>query len=205
MSNYSIPTYKKIALDLANKIKEDIIKEGELLHGRSTLASTYNVSPETIRRAIILLEDLEVVKTLKGKGIIVLSKDRSELFLNRNKSIDNVKKLKSQINSLFNKRLELENQLSEAINGVIDYTSRFQEVTEIIPYEFEVSEECPYINRTFADINFWQNTGGTLVAIKRNGTLLLSPGPYVAILPKDILIVVGDESVLASVPDFLEL
>ncbi|MDU7441409.1 MAG: GntR family transcriptional regulator, partial [Clostridium sp.] len=68
MNNSSIPTYKKIALDIANKIQLNNILEGDILHGRSTLSSKYNVSPETIRRSMILLEDVEVVKTIKGKG-----------------------------------------------------------------------------------------------------------------------------------------
>ncbi|MDU4750117.1 MAG: GntR family transcriptional regulator, partial [Clostridium butyricum] len=91
MNNLSIPTYKKIALDIANKIQLNNILEGDILHGRSTLSSKYNVSPETIRRSMILLEDVEVVKTIKGKGILVLSREKAISFLNRNKSIDSIR------------------------------------------------------------------------------------------------------------------
>ena len=49
---YTIPIYQKIALDLANKIYNGEVKEGSTLYGRSILAGKYNVSPETIRRAI---------------------------------------------------------------------------------------------------------------------------------------------------------
>ena len=63
---YSMPIYHKIALDIANKIHLGEIKEGSLLKGRSSLAATYNVSPETIRRAMKILEDLGVVSSVKG-------------------------------------------------------------------------------------------------------------------------------------------
>ena len=148
MNNSSIPTYKKIALDIANKIQLNNILEGDILHGRSTLSSKYNVSPETIRRSMILLEDVEVVKTIKGKGILVLSREKAISFLNRNKSIDSIRSYKTEIDKLLNNRKEIENQLLKSIQGIIDYSSRFNEVNNIIPLEFVVPENCLYIGKT---------------------------------------------------------
>ena len=177
MSTSTIPTYKKIALDIANKIKQGSIEEGAILHGRSSLASKYNVSPETIRRAIMLLEDLEVVKSFKGKGILVISKKQAILFLDRNKSIDNMKDYKSQINTLMDERKKIEDKILSSINVIIDYSSRFDELNHIIPIEFTIPEDCIYIGKSVAEIKLWQNTGATLIAIKRDDKLFLSPGP----------------------------
>lgn len=203
MNNLSIPTYKKIALDIANKIQLNNILEGDILHGRSTLSSKYNVSPETIRRSMILLEDVEVVKTIKGKGILVLSREKAISFLNRNKSIDSIRSYKTEIDKLLSNRKEIENQLLKSIQGIIDYSSRFNEVNNIIPLEFVVPENCLYIGKTVGEIMFWQNTGATLIAVKRNDELLLSPGPYISLNPNDILIVVGNDNIRNSVPQFL--
>lgn len=203
MNNSSIPTYKKIALDIANKIQQNNINEGDILLGRSTLSSKYNVSPETIRRAMILLEDVEVVKTIKGKGILVLSREKAISFLNRNKSIDSIRSYKTEIDKLLNNRKEIENQLLKSIQGIIDYSSRFNEVNNIIPLEFVVPENCLYIGKTVGEIMFWQNTGATLIAVKRNDELLLSPGPYISLNPNDVLIVVGNDNIRNSVPQFL--
>ncbi|MDI9210658.1 GntR family transcriptional regulator [Clostridium butyricum] len=202
MNNSSIPTYKKIALDIANKIQLNNILEGDILHGRSTLSSKYNVSPETIRRSMILLEDVEVVKTIKGKGILVLSREKAISFLNRNKSIDSIRSYKTEIDKLLNNRKEIENQLLKSIQGIIDYSSRFNEVNNIIPLEFVVPENCLYIGKTVGEIMFWQNTGATLIAVKRNDELLLSPGPYISLNPNDVLIVVGNDNIRNSVPQF---
>jgi K+/H+ antiporter YhaU regulatory subunit KhtT len=203
MNNSSIPTYKKIALDIANKIQQNNINEGDILLGRSTLSSKYNVSPETIRRSMILLEDVEVVKTIKGKGILVLSREKAISFLNRNKSIDSIRSYKTEIDKLLNNRKEIETQLLKSIQGIIDYSSRFNEVNNIIPLEFVVPENCLYIGKTVGEIMFWQNTGATLIAVKRNDELLLSPGPYISLNPNDVLIVVGNDNIRNSVPQFL--
>lgn len=205
MSKSIIPTYKKIALDIANKIKQNSIEEGVILHGRSILASKYNVSPETIRRAVILLEDVDVVKSIKGKGILVVSKSQAVSFLNRNNSIDSMKEYKSQINNLLDKRKEIEDEILKSINGIIDYSSRFDEVNPIIPMEFKITSSCPYIGQTSAEIKLWQNTGATLIAIRRDNNLMISPGPYIVINMDDIFIVVGNDEIKNSVPDFLRL
>ena len=78
--NYTMPIYQKIALDIANKIYTGEIQEDSVLFGRSVLAGKYNVSPETIRRAVKILEDIGVVKSIKGKGVIVLSPDKASSF-----------------------------------------------------------------------------------------------------------------------------
>lgn len=203
MNNTSIPTYKKIALDIANNIQKNNIIEGDILHGRSTLSSKYNVSPETIRRSMILLEDVEVVKTIKGKGVLVLSRENAISFLNRNKSIDSILSYKTEINKLLSTRKEIDTQLLKSIQDIIDYSSRFNNLNNITPLEFTVPEDCIYIGKTVGEIMFWQNTGATLIAVKRNDQLLLSPGPYISLNPNDVLIVVGNDNINNSVPQFL--
>ena len=203
MDTSIIPTYKKISLDIANKIKQDDIKEGEILHGRSALASKYNVSPETVRRAIILLEDVEAVTSIKGKGVIILSKEKAISFLDRNNSINTLKEYKSDIDSLLKERKDIENKLLQSIDGIIDYSSRFDQVNPFTPFEFKVPHDCIYLGKSINDINFWQHTGATLIAVKRDGQLLLSPGPYILINADDILIVIGNDQVKNSMPAFL--
>ena len=65
-SNYTMPIYQKIALDIANKIYTGEVEENSILYGRSVLAGKYNVSPETVRRSVKILEDIGVVKSIKG-------------------------------------------------------------------------------------------------------------------------------------------
>jgi DNA-binding GntR family transcriptional regulator len=55
------PQYLQIAQDLATRISKGKLEEGSTLYGRSVMSSEYNVSPETIRRALRLLADMKVV------------------------------------------------------------------------------------------------------------------------------------------------
>lgn len=67
--------YLQIALDLATRIAKGELAEGSRIYGRSVMASEYNVSPETIRRALRLLADMKVVEVKPQSGAKVLSAD----------------------------------------------------------------------------------------------------------------------------------
>ena len=56
------PKYQQIAVDVAEKIAEGKLHVGDKIHARSTLANQYQVSPETARKAIIVLVDLKSLK-----------------------------------------------------------------------------------------------------------------------------------------------
>ena len=111
--SHTMPIYQKIALDIANNIYSGNITEGSTLHGRSALAAKYNVSPETIRRSVKLLEDINVVQSIKGKGIIVLSSSNAESFLKKYQNITNVSSYKSELFTLLNSKAKLEAQILE--------------------------------------------------------------------------------------------
>lgn len=201
--NSSLPIYHKIALDIANKIHIGDIQEGSLLRGRSSLAGTYNVSPETIRRAMKVLEDLEVVCSVKGKGILVLSSEKACSFLNKNQNITNISSYRLNLQQLLASKAKLENEIVDNINKIIDYSSRLSNINPLVPFEFKITNECKFIGKTAGEIKFWQHTSATIVGVKRNGNLIVSPGPYIEFKENDILLVVGESSIHHSVPAFL--
>ncbi len=41
-----------------------------------------------------------------------------------------------------------------------------------------LSPRTPLIGKSIGELKFWQSTGGTIVAIRRGQTVILSPGPY---------------------------
>ena len=57
MDNDGLTQYTRIAISLAERIASGQLKEGDKISGRSKLSPEYNVSPETIRRALRLLAD----------------------------------------------------------------------------------------------------------------------------------------------------
>lgn len=202
--NSVMSRYQEIALDIANLIYKENFKEGDKLHGRSTLAGIYNVSPETIRRAIKLLEDVDVVRSYRGSGITVLSKEKAFKYINRFKNIESVASYKATLATLIQQKNELENQMVSIIDRIIDSSSKFSNTTSITPYEIEVTEKCNFIGKSIGAVSFWQHTGGTIVGIRRGEKTILSPGPYATFELGDVLLVLGEENVYNAVKIFIE-
>ena len=81
MENDSLPQYMQIALSVAGRIAGGDVPEGAKISGRSKLSSEYNVSPETIRKAVRLLSDMRVVDVREKSGVYVLSADNARRYL----------------------------------------------------------------------------------------------------------------------------
>ncbi len=197
------PIYQQIAIDLANRIANGEFIIGEKIHGRSTLAGQYNVSPETIRRAVILLEDMKIVDVAQGSGIVVKSKDEAFKFIGRFKSKDSMTSIKKEIENILNDKKKLEENLTSCIDKLLDYSERFKNSNPFAPMEIEVPKTSKLVGKTISEVNFWQNTGATIIGIRRNDSLILSPGPYASFNQGDIYIMIGDESSYKRVKTFL--
>ncbi|WP_318507725.1 TrkA C-terminal domain-containing protein [Bacillus sp. T3] len=198
-----IPTYERIAIDLANRIYDGKFKEGEKIHGRSTLASDYKVSPETVRRAIKILEDVEIVQSTKGSGIVISSRENAFKYINRFSSLESIHELEKQMNTLISERESLDDQLYDTLRKITDYSVKLRHTNPLAPLEVEVKVGCSHIGKTISDLMFWQNTGGTVIGIKRRGELIISPGPYALVLEGDVLLVIGNEMAYDRVLHFM--
>ena len=197
------PRYKQIAVDIANRIYHGSINEGEKIHGRSTLAGEYNVSPETIRRSIKLLEDMDVLTVSKGSGITVLSKDKAYSFIERFQEVESLGIMKNQLESLINKKREIDGQVNELVNRITDLSDRLKNVNPLNTVEVPIPKSWKKSGDTIKDLKFWQNTGGTIVGIRREENLIISPGPYATIEEGDTILVVGDYNVINNVSNYI--
>ena len=202
-NNCTMPIYQKIALDIANKIYTGEVEENSILYGRSVLAGKYNVSPETVRRSVKILEDIGVVKSIKGKGVIVLSSAKASSFIKKYQDLTNISSYKSNLYELLDSKAKLEGTILDTINKILDYSDRLEVINPLVPAQFVLKKDCKYIGQDAGKTKFWQNTGGTIVAIKRNDELIISPGPYIEFMEGDTLLVVGDKHIFNSVPMFL--
>jgi K+/H+ antiporter YhaU regulatory subunit KhtT len=198
------PMFQKIALDIATAIYTGEFKEGEKIHGRSTLAGKYNVSPETIRRAIKILEDVDVVVSERGSGITILSKEKAFKYINKFRNIESVASYKTILANQIVKKNELENDILETIDRIIDYTSRLSNINPITPFEIAIPENSKLIGKSISELKFWQHTGATIVAVKSKDGLVLSPGPYFTFEIGDVLLVIGEDKVYNAVKLYLE-
>lgn len=199
------PKYLTIAEDIATKIVEKKYIVGEKIYARSSLASLYGVSAETARRAIAVLQDLNIVKATKGSGVIITSYENAANFVHRLEGVKSVRELQRELSTSIEKQFLELNNLQEIAKELINRTNRFHSINPFVPFQLEITASCPYLLKSISDINFWQNTRATIVGIRKNNELLLSPGPYATLEVGDILYFIGDELCLANAIHFLQV
>jgi K+/H+ antiporter YhaU regulatory subunit KhtT len=204
MQRAQIPTYERIAIDLASRIYDGKYKVGERIYGRSTLASEYHVSPETVRRAIKILEDVEIVQSTKGSGIVISSRENAYKYIHRFSNLASIKDLEKQMETLITEREKLDGELFDTLRKILDYSGKLRHTNPLAPIEVEVLPGCIHIGKTISELKFWQNTGGTVIGMKRKGDLIISPGPYALILGGDILLIIGADQNYERVIHFME-
>ena len=197
------PKYAKIAADIAAKIVEKKYLVGERIYARSSLASQYGVSSETARRAIAVLQDLEIVEATKGSGVMIKSYEKAAQFVQQFLDVQSIHQIQIEmLDSLKRQREEL-SFLQEVTERLVSRTERFRSVNPFVPFQLEVKDHSPYISRSIGEINFWQNTLATIVGIKRGQELFISPGPYITIEQNDIIYFIGNDESLERVEKFL--
>ncbi len=197
------PVYQQIAVDIAAKIVNGKYQVGEKIKGRSTLASYYNVSPETIRKAMCILEDVGIVSVRPGVGVEITSMENSREFIKKYNDVSNLNSIKKNILDMIQTQNEQAKKLKETVNELLDCTERFKDLNPFTPFEVEITKDAKYLGKTVSEINFWQNTLATIIAIKRNGKIILSPGSYATLKENDILYIIASEESYNRVKMFL--
>ncbi len=193
MKNVVVPSqYLQIALDIARRIAKGELEEGKRMYGRSVLASEYNVSPETIRRALRLLADMKVVEIKPQSGITVLSADSAKRYIDHFEESADTKALRKQLHGLLEEYNQLHQRMAATIRAFAKSKETFAAADEPLPnYEIQIPPESVVIGKSIGKLQFWQSTGATIIAIRRGQTIILSPGPYAELYPGDVIVVVG--------------
>jgi K+/H+ antiporter YhaU regulatory subunit KhtT len=193
-----------IALDLAGRICNGEFKEGNRIFGRSTLASEYNVSPETIRRAVNLLEDMQVVVPTQGSGIFISSLNNAYSFVKKFQNKDTIRSLKNEIKALLSQKKDIEDAIDKKLDTIVDYSDRLKNLNILTPLEIDIEDDSQLIGQTISETKFWQHTGATIIAIKRSESIVISPGPYGGFEKGDTIFVIGGEDVIQRIKQFMK-
>ncbi len=200
--NITIPRYLKIAVHLSSRIASGEIVEGQKLKGRSLLSTEYNVSPETIRRSMSILEDKEVVKVIPGRGIIVQSRKNAIQFLNSFEEGKTLKDLKHLLSKKFSDKKKLDSEINELVDRIVSLS--FEKRSDIIkPIEILIPINSFVIGKSIGELQVWHNTGATVIGIIRENDIIISPGPYYAFSQNERVLIVGDTSVVSRFTAFV--
>jgi len=195
--------YQEIANAIAYSIVLGEYHEGDKIHGRSTLAGRFNVSPETIRRAIAILQSEDVVGVRQGIGITVNSKKQAEKFLRSYNLKNEIHTYMEDLKILLEKRREIDRQIDSILIKLTGYADRFisrwNDVAEI-----EVSSDSKAVGRTLRELKVRELTGATVVGVVRNGNENFSPEADYMLRIGDILLVVSPDDGLKKVQFLLD-
>lgn len=200
MDHDGLTQYTRIAISLAERIASGQLKEGEKISGRSKLSPEYNVSPETIRRALRLLADMKVVEVKEQSGVYVLSADNARRYLHNFEDKTDMRGKQQQLRQLLARQEQLNRQMTELCRDILDETS--QTPDGLPNYSCRIPEDWANSGTTVGALRFWQATGATIVAIRRNLSYIVSPGPYAELYGGDTMIFVGDAKAREAVSRF---
>lgn len=176
--------YEKIAFDIATRILKREYTEGQRLFGRSTLAGRYNVSPETIRRAVALLQTMGIVEVFQGSGIVVKERNAAKKYVESfNHRQDLLAAREKYLNLLDDKR-ELDKKIEEQMDRVLMYSSRLLSILPRVG-EIVIEKQSPLIDKSLLESQFRKKTDATVIIVERKGEEFFSPD-------KDFVLEEGD-------------
>lgn len=191
MATIKMAAYQKIALSIAQDIVKGKYAVGEKLSGRSTLASRYNVSSETIRKAVSVLQDVNIVSIKAGSGIHIQSVLKAQTFLEQYTSAHSIKELRNELLDWIQKQKAEADAMQVTMRKLLDMTERQEEISPFAPFRFKLEASMNHIGKTSSDLHFWQVTSATIIGIQRDDEMLLSPGPYAEFLQGDVIYFIG--------------
>lgn len=197
--------YQKIAVAVAQRIADGDYVVGEKLKSRTTIASTFNVSPETARKGLNILADLNILTLKHGSGAIVLSKEKAMDFIDQYESIHSIAVIKENIRDNIRQQQKDLNALELLVNDFLMQSQSISKQYPLMTYEIIASKPTEIFGKSIGELNLWQQTGATVVAIEHNGELLKSPGPYAVIEKGDHIYFVGDDDVYSKMKTFFNL
>lgn len=203
MSESEKAGYKSIALDIAQRIVSGEIPVGSKISGRSLLAGQYHVSPETIRKAIGLLKEENIVSVAQGKEITIVSNRHAYEYITKHDYLKSVYSLKQDLQLLLREKQAIDRKFESLLVEIIDASDRLQNLKPYNPIELRIRSDSHVVGMTIGNLLFWQNTGATIIALRRGTNVSISPGPHVVLREDDVLVVVGDDKVYEKTKQFL--
>lgn len=204
MESEPLPQYMRIAVDIASRIADGELEEGQRISGRSLLSSEYSVSPETVRKAVRLLADMKVVEVQEKRGIFILSADSARRYVQSVTDRREQQCLREELRELLEQYAGLGKRMFAVAEQLAEARATPLPPDKCLPnYEVRLSPDSDKIGRSLGSLRFWQSTGATVVAIRRGKNTILSPGPYAELFGGDDIVFVGAPDSVEAVRRFL--
>lgn len=201
-NSITLPRYQQIAVQIAERVVDGRYKVGEKIHARSTLASNFNVSAETARKAINVLVDLGIMEVHHGSGAYVVSKENAQIFVDKYKDVQSIQEVRREILDSVERQQQELNNFSELLDLLVKQTKQAKAISPFMPYELKLTSEANHLEKSIVELNIWHETGATVIAIQTDQQLILSPGPYAKLSIDNTVYFVGNELALQRMTNF---
>ncbi len=198
------PVYSQVAYDIATKIAVGTLPENTKFSGRSLMSTEYGVSQETIRRAMNLLADMGIIQIQNNSGAVVISRERATQYIDKFQSEKNTRAMKSQLRALIAERDRLNERIFDLVEKLTDLNDRFRYSDPMRNYEFTIPAGSHLIGMTVKESEFRQSTRASIVAIRSNGQINLTPGPNDRFQEGDLLVVSCSPALADEVKYFIQ-
>lgn len=198
----SLPVYQTIALDLARRIINQEFSVGEKISGRTLLAGQYSVSPETIRKAIFLLKDANIVSVSQGKELQIISSEQAFLFLTHQQEIVSTYSLKQELELLLQEKEDIDLRFHKITNEIMHYSDRLKNINPFNPMEIELSPQSGLIGKSLQELNFRKKTGCLIIAIRRKTQVFIAPEPAERLEELDRIVIIGSPESMQNIITF---
>jgi DNA-binding GntR family transcriptional regulator len=196
--------YEKIAFDIASRIVSGDLLVGSKISGRTKMSSEYNVSSETIRKALKLLEIAYVVRIHPHSGVIIEDSQYAMNYLNQRKAFMSVETLKDELHDLLQAKKALDTKIELIMGELMMAMDRFGFSDPLHRSDFVVSSKHSFANKNIKSLALYQKTQATIIAIKRGQELFTSPGPDAILMPQDKVMVIIPKERMHDLNDFLQ-
>jgi K+/H+ antiporter YhaU regulatory subunit KhtT len=188
--------YEEIAVDLAQRVVRGELVEGDRVLGRSSLAGTYQVSPETVRRAVAILHERGVLQAVAGSGIRINSRSAAVAYVESLQARATLEEGTQKLRRLLRQRREIDARIEEALERLLSQTSGALSPRHV--EEIPLPTDSWAIGRSLGEIRLRSRTGATAVALCRGEVDHFSPPADMLLQAGDVLMVLGDEPARAT-------
>lgn len=199
----NVSNYEKIAFDIASRIVSGDLSVGSKISGRTKISSEYNVSSETIRKALKLLEIAFVVRVHPHSGVVIEDSHHAMNYLNQRKAFSSVESLKDELHDLLKIKKDLDEKIEAKMSELMTTMDRFSFSDPLHKSEFVVLSNHDFANSTIKSLGLYQKTQATIIAIKRGQELITSPGPDAILSPQDKVLVIIPKEKMMDLSEFL--
>lgn len=194
--------YEEIALDLARRIATAELKEGSRILGRSSLAGTYQVSPETIRRSVAILYERGIVQAVAGSGIRVLSRYAAAEYLESVQARSGLEQGLRELRSLIRQRRQIDEQIETSLDRMLSQATTAFAIRQVD--EVAIKPDSWAAGRSLGELRLRSRTGSTAVAVTRGESDSFSPPPDMQLEAGDVVTIIGSDEARGRARNLLE-